>query len=125
MMFSDMSAALPLIRSGKVRALGSSTAKRVAGAPELPSVAENGVPGYDAAAWQMVAAPANMPKPVVEKLYKALLAIEGDLAFRASVVERGFGPLLSPPPAELEQFVRAEIVRWGKVAEEAAVARTQ
>ena len=62
MMFSDMSAALPLIQSGKVRALGISTAKRSAEAPEIPTVAEGGVPGYDAAAWQMVIAADQDPE---------------------------------------------------------------
>jgi tripartite-type tricarboxylate transporter receptor subunit TctC len=125
MMFADSSAALPMIRSGTLRSLGVSTEKRLEGAPELPSVAENGVPGYDASAWQMVVAPSNMPKPVVEKLLKAFQAIQDNPAFRALLVERGLGPLTSPSPAELERFVRAEIVRWGRVAEDAGVAQTQ
>jgi tripartite-type tricarboxylate transporter receptor subunit TctC len=125
MMFADSSAALPMIRSGTLRALGVSTAKRIEGAPELPSIAENGLPGYDASAWQMVVAPSNMPKPVVEKLYNALRAIQEKPDFRAAIVERGMGPLNSPSPDELEQFVKAEIVRWSKVAKDAGVAQTQ
>ena len=125
MMFADSSAAIPMIRSGALRTLGVSTARRLEGAPELPSIAENGLPGYDASAWLMVVAPSNMPKPVVERLYKTIQAIQGNPGFRASLVERGLGPLNSPAPDELEQFVRAEIVRWGKVAQDAGVAQTQ
>jgi tripartite-type tricarboxylate transporter receptor subunit TctC len=125
LMFADMSGALPLIRAGSVRALGVSTAKRLEGAPDLPTVAEAGVPGYDAAAWQMVAIPAATPKPVVDALYNALHEIEKDPEFRASIIQRGMGPLDSPRPEELEQFVKAEIVRWGKVVHEAGVAQSQ
>lgn len=125
MMFADSSAALPMIRSGTLRSLGVSTAKRLVGAPELPSIAENGLPGYDATAWQMVAAPANMPKPVAERLHNALREIQENPAFRALLVERGQEPLNGLPLDKLEQFVRAEIVRWGQVAKDAGVAETQ
>jgi tripartite-type tricarboxylate transporter receptor subunit TctC len=125
MMFADMSTSLPLIRAGSLRALGVSTSNRLEGAPDLPSLAEAGVPGYDASAWQMVVIPTHTPKEIVEKLYGALREIQTDPAFRATIVQRGMGPLNSPPPAELEQFVKAEIVRWAKVAQDAGVANSQ
>ena len=67
-MFSDLLSALPLIETGKLRVLGVSTAKRSAAAPNIPTLAEAGVPGYDASAWQMIVAPAKTPAEIVGKL---------------------------------------------------------
>jgi tripartite-type tricarboxylate transporter receptor subunit TctC len=122
MMFSDMSAALPLIRSGKVRALGVSTAKRLVGAPDLPTVAESGVPGYDAAAWQMVVMPTKTPDEIIDRLHATLKDFQGTAAFREQVLQRGLDPLVTPSRADLIKFVELEIERWRKVVEEAGVA---
>ena len=69
LMFVDPSASVQLVREGKLRALGVTTAKRVSTAPELPPLAEAGLPGYDAASWHMFVAPAATPKPIVQRLY--------------------------------------------------------
>ncbi len=122
MMFSDMSGALPLIRAGKVRALGVSTAKRVAGAPELPTVAESGVPGYDAAAWQMVIAPAKAPGEILDKLHATLREFQTTEEFKTTVSRRGMVPLVTPSRPDLIRFVENEIVRWRKVVVEAGLA---
>lgn len=122
MMFSDMSAALPQIRAGKVRALGVSTAKRVADASDIPTVAESGVPGYDAAAWQMVVMPTKTPDATVDKLHATLRNFQVTEAFKTAVSRRGLEPLVTPSRPDLIHFVEAEIVRWRNVVAEAGLA---
>ncbi len=122
--FADLTAALPLIRAGSLRALGVSSAKRIPGV-ELPPLAEAGVPGYDASAWQMVVAPAETPREIVATLHRHLRAIQEDPEFVAAIGQRGMAPLLSTSPEELQAFVRAEIVRWGRIAADAGVASSQ
>src|SRR5262245_61238800 len=72
MLFSDTVPSLPQIKDGKVRALGVSTAVRLPSAPEIPPIAEVGVPGFDAAGWGVIAVPAGTPKEIVSKLKTAL-----------------------------------------------------
>jgi tripartite-type tricarboxylate transporter receptor subunit TctC len=125
MMFGDFATALPLIRDGKLRALGVSTGERVAAAPEIPALSEAGVPGYVASSWQMVVAPAGTPKPILERLNGELRAILSEPEIRAFIADRGLIPVASPPPDELQRFVKSEIVRWGKVVEQAGAAASQ
>jgi tripartite-type tricarboxylate transporter receptor subunit TctC len=121
MMFSDMSSALPLIRAGKLRALGVSTSKRIAGAPELPTIAENGVPGYDAAAWQMVVMPAKTPDEIVNKLHSALKAYQETAEFKTAMTQRGLEPLITPTRPEMKKYVQDEITRWHDIVESAGL----
>jgi len=121
MMFSDMSTALPLIRAGKLRAIGISSKTRVAGAPELPTIAENGLPGYDAAAWQMVVMPAKTPDDIVGKLHAALKAYQESPEFKKTITQRGLEPLVTPTRAEMKKFVQAEMTRWHDVVESAGL----
>jgi tripartite-type tricarboxylate transporter receptor subunit TctC len=67
-LFVDIGPSIQLIRAGKARALGITSAQRVAAAPEISPLAEVGVPGFDTTAWQMLVAPGNTPRPVLEKL---------------------------------------------------------
>ncbi len=118
-MFSDLLSALPHIRSGKLRALGVSTRERVPAASELPTLHEAGVPGYDASAWQMIVAPAKTPKEIVDRLNAELNAIVREPAVNRDINGRGHVAVVTPPVAELQRFVQAEIVRWSKVVEDA------
>jgi tripartite-type tricarboxylate transporter receptor subunit TctC len=122
MMFSDMSAALPLIAAGKVRALGVSTAKRTAGAPDLPSVAESGIPGYDAAAWQMVIMHAKTPDHIVDTLHNTLKEFQATDEFKKRVSQWGLEPVVTQSRQELIKFVDSEIVRWRSVVADAGLA---
>ena len=74
-MFCDVPSAIGAIRAGTVRALGVTTKSRLQGLPDIPAIAEAGLPGFDGAAWLMVAAPAKAPAPVIEKLHAELQAI--------------------------------------------------
>ena len=124
-MFSDLLGALPLIESGKVRALGVSTSKRSAAAPDIPTLAEAGVPGFDASAWQMIVAPARTPAAIVDKLNAELHAIVSDEAVNRDINGRGHIAIVTPAPAELKSFVRSETARWGKVVDEAGARGTE
>jgi tripartite-type tricarboxylate transporter receptor subunit TctC len=123
--FGDFGTALPLVNAGKLRALGVTTANRVAAAPEIPPLSEVGLPGYVASSWQMVVAPAGIPRPILDKLNGELRAILAEPETRKAITDRGVVPVVSPPPDELARFVRSEIVRWGKVVEQAGAAASQ
>jgi tripartite-type tricarboxylate transporter receptor subunit TctC len=125
MMFGDFATALPLIRDGKLRALGVTTGERVAAAPDIPTLSEAGAPGYVASSWQMVVAPAGIPTPILERLNAELRAILSEPEIRAFIADRGLIPVASPSPEELQRFVKSEIVRWGKVVEQAGAAASQ
>ena len=114
-MFSDFATALPLVRDGKLRAIGVSTATRVGPAPDIPPLAEVGLPGFDASSWQMMIAPANTPRPIVERLNSELRAIMSDGATQKAFADRGHVPLAGGSTEELQRFVKSEILRWGEV----------
>jgi tripartite-type tricarboxylate transporter receptor subunit TctC len=115
LMFVDLGPAQPMIKDGKVRALGVSSAVRVASLPDVAPIAEVGVPGFEAVAWQMLVAPANTPKEIVDTLYKELKAILALPEIKQRINELGMIPVDSPPPEELARYVKTEIVRWGEV----------
>jgi tripartite-type tricarboxylate transporter receptor subunit TctC len=114
-MFTDFTSSVPLIKSGKMRALGVTTSSRAAAMPDLAPIAELGVPGFNAAAWQMVAAPAATPRPIVDKLHGTLEAIMALPQTRDAITRLGLVPAQSASIEQLQAFVRSEIVRWGKV----------
>jgi tripartite-type tricarboxylate transporter receptor subunit TctC len=122
MMFSDLPPALPLIQSGKLRALGVTTAKRVPAAPDIPPLAEVGMPGYDTASWHTVTTTGGVPKPIVDKLASNIREIMSDPAVIELLTRDGALPQVSPSPEEMKQFVASEIARWGKVIEQAGIA---
>jgi len=124
-MFGDFATALPLVRDGKLRAIGVSTAQRVGPAPEIPALAEVGMPGFDASSWQMMIAPAGLPSPVLTLLNNEFRAIMGESAVQKAFADRGLVPLTSGPPEELRGFVKSEIVRWGEVVKRAGAAGSQ
>jgi tripartite-type tricarboxylate transporter receptor subunit TctC len=124
-MFGDFATALPLVRDGKLRAIGVSTAQRVGPAPEIPPLAEVGMPGFDASSWQMMIAPAGLPPPVLTLLNSEFRAIMSEPGVRKAFADRGLVPLTSGPPDELQRFVKSEIVRWSEVVTRAGAAGSQ
>jgi tripartite-type tricarboxylate transporter receptor subunit TctC len=125
MMFSDVPPALALVQAGKVRALGVTTAQRVAALPDVAPLAEVGVPGYDTASWHTVTTTGNVPAPIVDKLHGVIREIMSDPAVVQTLAKDGTLPQISPPPAELKRFVETEIVRWGKVVQQAGIAGSE
>ena len=123
--FSDLAPAIPLIKDGRLRALGISSAVRFAGLPDVPPLAEAGVPGFDAVAWLALVAPAATPREIVDKLHADVKAIMAEPAVQKKFIDLGNIPLVSPPPDELRAYVKSEIVRWGKVVEKAGLAGSE
>jgi tripartite-type tricarboxylate transporter receptor subunit TctC len=114
-MFTDFTSSVPLIKDGRMRALGVTTKTPAAAMPDLRPIAELGVPGFDAAAWQMVVAPSAVPRPIADKLHNELEAIMALPGTRESITRLGLVPADSHSIEELQTFVRSEIVRWGEV----------
>jgi tripartite-type tricarboxylate transporter receptor subunit TctC len=125
MMFCDVPPAMSLIQAGKIRALGVTTKERVPAVADIPPLAEVGVPGYDTASWHTVTTTGNVPKPIVDKLSGEIRAIMSDSSVTEALVKDGAIPQLSPPPEEMKRFVESEIVRWGKVVEQAGLAGSE
>jgi tripartite-type tricarboxylate transporter receptor subunit TctC len=125
LMFTDLGPALPLIKAGKLRALAVTTMQRLASLPDVPPLAEAGVPGYNAAAWQGVIAPAKTPKDIIAKLNSELNAIVAMDDVRGRLVDLGMEPIGKGTPEELDRFLQSEIVRWGKVVEAAGIAKSE
>ena len=115
LMFCDLAPAQPMIKEGKVRALGVSSAVRVASLPDVAPIAEVGVPGFEAVAWQMLVAPANTPQPIIDTLYKELKVILALPEIKQRINELGMIPIDSAPPDALARYLKTEIVRWGDV----------
>jgi tripartite-type tricarboxylate transporter receptor subunit TctC len=101
------------------------TAARLPDAPEIPTIAEAGVPGFDAASWIMIVAPANTPKGIVARLHAEIKQIFRLPEVEEQLVKAGMVPIDSPPPADLQRFIEAEILRWGKVAQQAGIAGSE
>jgi len=118
LMLPGIGSAINLAREGKLKALAVSTAKRASGAPDIPTVAESGVPGYDVATWESVQAPAGTPAEVVARLNAAIREAVAGSDLRQKMVNLGFEPDAQRPPAEAAQFVRNERAKWGKVVRE-------
>ena len=125
LMFSDLAPAYPLIQAGKVRALGVTTAQRAAAAPDIPPLAEVGVPGFDWAAWQSVAAPGGTPREIVAKLNGAVNAAVAEPEVEKQLIGLQFIPLGKGSPEELDRFVKSETVRWARVLQQAGVAGSE
>ncbi len=125
MLFADPAPALPLIKAGKVRALGVTSAVPLPAAPDIPPLAQRGVPGFDAAGWGMAVAPAHTPAAIVSKLYDTFRTVESRSEVRERLIFLGLTPQTSPPPEALQSFIDAELVRWGKVVKSAGLAGSE
>jgi tripartite-type tricarboxylate transporter receptor subunit TctC len=118
--FADISTTMPQVRAGKVTGLAISTAQRSPLAPELPTMAEAGVPGYDLAAWFAAFLPAKTPQPVVAKLREALVAAVNDKGTQEKLAAAGIQPETSTPE-ELKAFVGSEIKKWADIVKAAGI----
>ena len=114
-MFMFQTSALPQVKAGKLRALAVSTAKRSPAAPELPTVVEAGVPGYEFNGWFGLFAPAGTPKSVIDTLAVAAQKAVQSPEFKAKLIELGFVPV-GDTPAAFDSFFRAELAKWARVA---------
>jgi tripartite-type tricarboxylate transporter receptor subunit TctC len=120
MVFADISTTLPQVKAGKVRGLAVSTAKRSSLAPQLPTMSEAGVQGYDLAAWFAAFLPAKTPKPVIDKLREALVKAAEDKTVQEKLLQAGIEPETSTSQ-ELKAFVEAEIQKWAGIVKAAGI----
>jgi tripartite-type tricarboxylate transporter receptor subunit TctC len=125
LMFADPSSAMAQLREGKVRALAVSSLTRMPQAPDIPPLAEAGVPGFEAVSWQLFVAPAGTPKEIVNKLNAELRAVVALPETQRQLVSLGLVPYNSPPAEKLQDFIRTEIERWGKVVHQAGIAGSE
>ena len=114
LMFDTMLSAMPHVRAGKLRALAVTSAKRSPAAPELPTVAEAGLPGFEAIAWNGLLAPAGTPRDVLAKVGAELRTAMDQPEVRERFEAQGFAAAYSTPEA-FSAFIGAEIEKWGRV----------
>jgi len=116
-MFLDLAAGAPQIKGGKIRALGVASPKRIAALPDLATLAESGLPGFEAWAWQGLVAPAGTPPEVVAKLGAEYARAIGDPGIRQKIIDAGVDPLQSSP-REFTDYIRSEQEKWAKVVKD-------
>lgn len=114
LMFDTMLSSMPHVKGGKLKALGVTSAQRSAVAPDLPTVAESGLPGYEAIAWNGLLAPAGTPQEVIARLNAELKAVLESSDIRQRFDAQGFGAAWNTPAA-YGGFLQAEVDKWAKV----------
>lgn len=119
--FPGIAIALPHHKAGRLRALGVTTAKRSPQMPDIPSIAEAGVPGYDATFWLGLTVPKGTPKAVISKLYRETTALLQSPDVVTAFHKAGTEPAPSSDPQQFGKFINAEFARWGKVIREAGI----
>ena len=109
------------VRQGKLHALAVTTAKRTPLLPDLPTLAEAGVPGYEFNAWFLLLAPAKTPAAIVTKVNQDLAKVAAQPDYREKLANLGAEPAAALSPAQVNEFVAREIQRWAKVVKEANI----
>ena len=112
--FSTAPSAIPHIKTGRLRGLAVTTATRSNLIPQLPTVAESGVPGYEAGSWYGITAPAGTPRAVVMRLNKEITTVLGTADFREQLMAAGADPAPNTPD-EFAAYIKTEITKWAKV----------
>jgi tripartite-type tricarboxylate transporter receptor subunit TctC len=120
MMFIDLAPGLEHVRAGTLRALAVTTKERSALLPDLPSLHEAGIPGYDVTSWAGLFAPAGTPPEIVTRLNEEVARIIADPDSKAKIAVTGFDAF-SGPPETLAAFVQSELVTWGRLIKDAGI----
>ena len=113
-MFANTLSVLPQVKAGRLRALAISSAKRSAAAPELPTVAESGLPGYESGTWFALLAPAGAPRDIVNRLNTELGKIVASTDMKAKLLDQGADPV-TMTPEQIRAFLKSELVKWTRV----------
>ncbi len=119
-MMANLTTAQPHIRAGRLRALGVGTKQRTPLFPEMPTLAESGVPGYEANNWNGMVVPRGTPRAVVERLHKEVVAMLGEPAVAERLIRAGLDPI-GDTPAEFAKYLKAEAGKWDKVIKSAGI----
>jgi tripartite-type tricarboxylate transporter receptor subunit TctC len=120
LVFASSPSVMPHVRNGKLRALGVTTAKRARATPEVPTIAEAGVPGFEVTGWYGLLAPAGTPASIVDRLNSDLIRVLGNAEVEEKLVGQGLEVATSTPKA-FGEFIRTEIAKYAKVVKEAGV----
>jgi tripartite-type tricarboxylate transporter receptor subunit TctC len=118
--FATISTSLPHIKSGKLRALAVTSAKRSTAAPEFPTIAEAGVPGYEHSSWVGVLAPVKTPRAVIDKLNREMVKIVQSPDVKAAFLRDGLESV-GDTPEEFGKIIRAELAKWSKLVKAAGI----
>ena len=114
MSFPNLPSAVPQVKAGNLRGLGITSAKRSAAAPDIPTIAESGLPGYDMATWYGLVAPANLPVGIRNRLNKELQSILADPKFKDKLIAQGADPMPGSPE-QFSTFIKSEMEKWRKL----------
>lgn len=120
LMMANLTTAQPHIRAGRLRGLGVGTSKRTPLFPEMPTIAELGVPGYEANNWNGIVVPRKTPRAVVERLQREVLAILNDPGTSKRLTAQGLEPI-GDTPAQFALYLKAEAAKWGKLVKTAGI----
>ena len=113
-------AAMPHLKSGKLKALGVGSTKRVSAVPDIPTIDESGLPGYQAENWWGIVAPAGTPAPIIEKLHKTIGEVQSAPDFQAQLANEG-AEIIKTSTADFGKFIESELAKWGKVVQESGI----
>ena len=119
-MFVDYAAGAPMIKAGKLRVLGVASPKRIAALPDVPTLAEQGIAGFEAWAWQGLVVPAGTPKEIIARLNADYAKAVNTPAIRQKLVDAGVEPLTSTPE-EMAAYVKSETAKWAQVVKAADI----
>jgi tripartite-type tricarboxylate transporter receptor subunit TctC len=119
-MITGVGPIMPHVKSNKVRALAVTTLKRVSLLPQLPTVDESGVPGYDSGVWYALFAPAGVPRTIIDRLNADVRKAMNEPDVKAGIIAQGIEQAPSTPE-DLEKYVASEIRKWAKVAQESGI----
>jgi tripartite-type tricarboxylate transporter receptor subunit TctC len=115
MAFDATPTAMPLALAGKVRALGAGMATRIPAMPDLPTLQEQGIKGYECYTWNAILAPAGTPKPIVDKLNAAINKALADPKVSAALEKTGIDPTPGSTPESTAEFINAELKKWAPI----------
>ena len=120
LMFASLPGSIGQINSGRIRAIAVTSAKRSGSAPDIPTVAESGVAGYEASSWFAMLAPVGTPKSIITKLNTEALKVLQMREVQESLIRQGMDPAGSTP-GEVDAYLRSEIAKWTRVVREAGI----
>lgn len=118
--FSTVLSAIPHVKSGRIRALGVTTKKRVSVVPDVPTIAESALPGFETSQWFGILAPARTPRPVIDRLHQALARAAGSADVKSRLAAEGV-EVVSSTPEEFSAVIKRELVQWAKVIKAAGI----
>ena len=124
LLFGSVSTSSPLVKAGRLRALAVTSAKRLSVLPEIPTIAETVIPGYEVVQWFGLAAPAGTARPIVEKFSKELVSALASPDVREALLRQGLEPVGSTPAA-FAAYIKSELAKWTRVFKETGLQGTQ